>query len=98
MKSKAKNQFYGNAQKNAEMAMVVTQKQAKEALEAAKVKFKKVEKVVHKKIQTHPEQAMLIAATVGAVIGALAIYGVMNNAGKKNASKRANKKKASKKK
>ncbi|MDO8661417.1 MAG: hypothetical protein Q7K43_06000 [Candidatus Woesearchaeota archaeon] len=84
MKSKATNQLYNDVQKNAAVALSAAQKKAKETLAVAKVKFKEAEKVVAKKIQTHPEQAVLIAAALGAVVGALVTYGAMKNSAKRN--------------
>ena len=84
MKSKAKKSKVANkiavlAQKDAAIA----RKRAKAAMAQAKVKFKAAEKAMDKKIQTHPEQAVLIAGAIGAAIGALATYEVLKSKGKK---------------
>ncbi|MFA6419969.1 MAG: hypothetical protein WCW13_04145 [archaeon] len=83
MESKNKK-LYVNAKKEAEIAIAATRKQAKEALIHAKAKFREAEKVVNKKIQTHPEKAVLIAAAIGATIGAIATYGAIKSSSKKN--------------
>jgi len=78
-KPKAANKIVALAKKDSELA----KKRAKAAMAQAKVKFKAAEKVMDKKIQTHPEQAVLIAGAIGAAIGALATYEVLKSKGKK---------------
>ena len=49
----------------------VTEKHVKDAMVAAKSKFVKAEKEVAKHIKKNPEKAVLIAAGIGAAIGAI---------------------------
>lgn len=49
-------------------------KEAVNALAIAKRKFSDVEHVVNKKIRNDPEKAVLIAAGIGAAIGAIMTY------------------------
>jgi len=77
MGSKKKNPAIELAKKDAKIAMDIAKKDAKKALAIAKVKFEQAHKVIDKKIETHPEQAVLVAATLGAAIGALATYAVL---------------------
>ena len=65
------------AKKDAKKAMEVAKKDAKAALAKAKAKFNEAHKSIDKKIESHPEQAVLVAATLGAAIGALAAYKVI---------------------
>jgi hypothetical protein len=56
----------GNIKKDAEI-------KAKKAIKAAEEKFNHVKKTVHNGIKKDPEKAVLIAAAVGAAIGAIAM-------------------------
>lgn len=76
MASKKKNPTVELAKKDAKIAVAVAKKKAKEALAAAKIKFAAAHKSIDKKIETHPDEAVLIAATLGAAVGALAGYAV----------------------
>ncbi len=55
----------------------MAKKQVTQALASAKVHLARAEKDIHKKIQTHPEQAVLIASAIGIAVGALATYGIL---------------------
>ena len=77
MKAKKGNKAIEIAKKDAKIALNIAKKDAKEALAIAKVKFEKAHKAIDKKIETHPEQAVLVAATLGAAIGALAAYKIL---------------------
>lgn len=48
----------------------MVREKAQEALEMAQKKFMMAEKKIERYIQTHPAQALLIAAGIGAAIGA----------------------------
>jgi ElaB/YqjD/DUF883 family membrane-anchored ribosome-binding protein len=74
---KAKNKVVEEAKKEAKIALGIAKKDAKEALAIAKAKFEKAHKDIDKQIESHPEQAVLVAATLGAAVGALATYGVL---------------------
>lgn len=50
--------------------------QAQKAMVTAKAHLKKAEKEVAAKIRKNPEQAVLIAAAVGAAVGAIATFAV----------------------
>ena len=71
-----KNKTIELAKKDIRIAEAVAKKKAKEALAVAKVKFAAAHKSIDKKIETHPDQAVLIAAALGAAVGALATYAV----------------------
>ena len=48
--------------------------QAEKAMQTAKAHLKKAEKDVAARIRKNPEQAVLIAAAVGAAVGAIATF------------------------
>lgn len=58
-------------------------KQAQQAMANAKAHLRKAEKDVAAKIKKNPEQAVLIAAAVGAAVGALATFAVTRGKKKK---------------
>jgi len=49
------------------------EEKAKKAIKAAETKFQHVKKTVHNSIRKDPEKAVLVAAAVGAAIGAIAM-------------------------
>ena len=63
-----------NAEKKAAQAIAASKKKAKAALAAAKAKFQKAHAAIDKKIETHPDKAVLVAGALGAAIGGLAVY------------------------
>ena len=75
--SKKTNQIIERARKEAEKDLAIVKKDAKEALAKAKIEFNQAEKIIDKKIRTHPEEAVLVAAAIGAAIGALATYSAL---------------------
>ena len=82
-KSSDKAKLYKYAQEDTKMAVALAKKEAKEVMTKAKAKLKEAELAVDKKIQTHPEQAVLIAGAIGAAVGAIAAYGIMHSKAKK---------------
>jgi len=78
-KSKKSNPAVERARKEAKKALEVARKDAKAALAKAKAKFKEAEKHLDKKIQSHPEQAVLVAGAIGAAVGGLVAYSVLKN-------------------
>lgn len=77
IRRKKKNPVVERARKEAEKDLAIVKKDAKEALAAAKAEFNQAEKIIDKKIRTHPEEAVLVAAAIGAAVGALATYGAL---------------------
>ena len=60
------------ATKNVDMEKMKAQ--AEKAMQTAKAHLKKAEKDVAARIRKNPEQAVLIAAAVGAAVGAIATF------------------------
>lgn len=61
----------------------MAKKSVTKALASAKTHLQRAEKDIHKKIQTNPEQAVLIASAIGVAVGALATYGILKSRKKK---------------
>jgi|GEM_PF-1653613 len=78
-KSKKINPAIARAEAQAKKALAIARKDAKKALATAKAKFKAAEKHLDKKIQSHPEQAVLVAGAIGAAVGGLVAYSVLKN-------------------
>lgn len=57
--------------------MDAVKKQAEQAMAAAKAHLRGAEKKVVARIKKNPEQAVLIAAAVGAAVGAIATFSAM---------------------
>ncbi len=70
----AKKNVIQNAEKKAGAALAASKKKAKAALAAAKAKFQKAHAAIDKKIETHPDKAVLVAGALGAAIGGLVAY------------------------
>lgn len=61
----------------------MAKKNVTKALASARTQYSRLEKDVRKKINSNPEQAMLIAGAIGAAIGAVATHTILNRKKKK---------------
>ncbi|MFA6065269.1 MAG: hypothetical protein WCW44_03820 [archaeon] len=73
----AKGNIIKNTEKKAAKAIAASKKKAKAALAAAKAKFNKTHAAIDKKIETHPDKAVLVAGALGAAIGGIAVYSLL---------------------
>jgi ElaB/YqjD/DUF883 family membrane-anchored ribosome-binding protein len=73
----AKKGIIKDTEEKAAKALAASKKKAKAALAAAKAKFNKAHAAIDKKIETHPDKAVLVAGALGAAVGGLAVYALL---------------------